>query len=141
MRRFVIVAVLSAACSRGAANSDSAAIRDSVVAGPAAVPATLTPPDSAESLPRPPQGGAPAPRPAGPAVPAPAAPDSILGVVSVVGTSFDKRIVVASASPTRRLTVTGPIAPIVGRVSGAEVTVRGPIAALEIEAKSFTVRS
>ncbi len=143
MRKLVIVALVSAACGRGSANGDSAAMRDSLVAGPAAVPATLTPTDSAGSLPKGAQPKAPAapPQPPSRSGQAVAAEDSTLGTVSIVGTSFDKRVVVSTATPQRRLTVTGPLAVLIGRVAGAEVAVRGPVAAQEIEARSFTVRT
>src|SRR3954470_24382076 len=125
MRNLIIAAVgfASAACSGAAAKVDTAALGDSnVVAGS---PATTTSPPAAESAKTPLKKPAqpPASRPdAGGNTPAVAAKvDSVRGVVSVVGTSFDKHVMIADRGGQRRVEVVGSLSGLIGHVSGAEV--------------------
>ncbi|HYX80912.1 MAG TPA: hypothetical protein VE714_00870 [Gemmatimonadales bacterium] len=53
--------------------------------------------------------------------------DSVRGIVAVVGTSFDSRVVVRPlAGGGRPVTLIGPQSKTVGRLSGADVWVAGP---------------
>ena len=158
MRNLLIMAALGLmACASGTSRTDTAARRDTV-AGPAAV----TPGRSMDAPARP-ETVATAPRPrtvtagrgAG-AVPltnvpaeslrmAPAAPapgtDSIRGVVSVVGTSFEKSVTLAERGTRRRIQVTGPLSSLVARLSAVDVSVTGKLSGTRLEAASFLVRS
>jgi hypothetical protein len=145
--------VLAAACVRGGGASDSARLADSarvadslIVAGQPAVPSTLVPaPDSQVPARRDdPNPARPTTRPgAGQStasnVSATSAADSIRGIVSVVGTSFDKHVMVTS--PGRRAEITGAMAGMIGHQAGAEVTVVGKTAGDKLEATGFIVRS
>lgn len=154
MRKTAILGgVLAAACARGGGASDSARLADSgrpadslIVAGQPAVPSTLVPaPDSqvaARRDARSPSGATTRPgaaRSAASDVPATSAADSIRGIVSVVGTSFDKHVMVTS--PGRRAEITGPMAGLVGHQAGAEVSVVGRTTGDILEATGFIVRS
>jgi hypothetical protein len=75
-----------------------------------------------------------------PAAPAPAT-DSIRGVVSVVGTSFEKAVMLAERGTRRRIQVTGPLSSVLGRLSGVDVSVMGTMSGTRLEATSFLVRS
>jgi hypothetical protein len=68
-----------------------------------------------------------------------AAEDTARGTISVVGTSFDKKVMIAAS--TRRLEITGPQAALIGHLAGTEVVVRGTITERSIAATSFVVRS
>ena len=72
---------------------------------------------------------------------APVATDSIRGVVSVVGTSFEKRVMVAVPGNGKRVEITGPLASLVGHLAGADLSVVGARSASTIEATSFLVRT
>ena len=153
MKKIAILGgALAAACARGGAASDSVRLADSarpdapVVAGQPAVPSTLAPaPDSQAPAGR--SGGNAAGRPtrsdtgrsARPDAATTPAADSVRGIVSVVGTSFDKHVVVTSAG--RRTEITGPMASMIGHQAGAEVSVVGRAAGGKLEATSFVVRS
>ncbi|HET9424117.1 MAG TPA: hypothetical protein VFO55_02000 [Gemmatimonadaceae bacterium] len=136
-------------CTRPGASADSAAARDSgVAAGPAAAPTTLAPVgDSARpGAPAiaPPSAGAPAPSSGSP--PASSASqsspaDSVRGIVSVVGTSFEKQVVVAARGSGQRVEITGRLASLVGHVAGADVSVVGRLTAGKLEATRFVVKS
>jgi hypothetical protein len=69
------------------------------------------------------------------------ATDSARGMVSVVGTSFEKKVMLAVAGTQRRIEITGPIARLVGHVSGADVSVTGTLSGTRLEAVGFLVRS
>ena len=141
MRKSTIVAcVLAAGCAGRGGSADSTAAGDSViVSGPPAIPSTLTPADTAK--PGAASSGAkgstaPSSTPA-----APAAIDSVRGIVSVVGTSFDKRVMVAPAGAGRRVEITGKLSSLVGHVAGADVSVVGRMSGAQLEAASFVVRA
>lgn len=123
MRVFAIAGcALLAACGGKTAGTDSTTSRDSIiVAGPPAVPSTLPASPAPES---------PTPTPSA---------DSIRGIVSVVGTSFEKKVMVTGTS--RRVEVTGTLSALVGGVAGADVSVVGRPTGSRLEATSFIVRS
>jgi hypothetical protein len=52
-------------------------------------------------------------------------PDSITGVVSVVGTSFEQQLVLRSGNMTTLLTATAPDSAALARLAGAEVLIVG----------------
>lgn len=144
MREITMIGCLVlAACSGGQANVDSAAIRDSIiVGGPPAIPSTqVATVDSVKTVSRPPAGTKQVPSPAKPATPAATPPttDSVRGIVSVTGTSFEKHVMIAGGN--RRVEITGSIASLIGHVAGAEVSVVGTISGTSLEASSFMVRS
>jgi hypothetical protein len=148
MRELAIAAcVLAAGCAGRGGNADSTAARDSViVSGPPAVPSSLTPTDTSKVPPAAtaPSGGkstAPPARPTTPATPPATTTDSVRGIVSVVGTSFDKRVMVAPGGSGRRVEITGKLASIVGHVAGADVSVVGRMSGTQLEATSFVVRT
>jgi hypothetical protein len=128
MRILIIVVGGLAACARGGASADTATGGDSViVAGPPAVPTTLTPAET------------PAGAPSASASPAPAV-DSIRGTVSVTGTSFEKHVMIAERGTQRRVEVTGPLATMIGRVAGTEIMALGQRSGTRLEASGFAVR-
>jgi hypothetical protein len=151
MREYVIVGcvVCLTACGRGGVKADSSHIDTTVVAGPPAVP---TPAESIRSRPRT-DSSAPTPAPsartspgAGTSTPAPppappAIVDSVRGIVSVVGTEHERRVMVAPSGGGRRVEIGGPIASLVGHVAGAEVWVTGSRSGATIEASRFVVRT
>ena len=147
MRKLIIAACLaSTGCARGGAGADSAATTpdSTVVPGPPAVPSAQPSSDtttrSAPGTPKPPATGGRATTP--PASPAPAArADSVRGIVSVVGTSFEKRVMIAERGTQRRVEVTGSLASLIGHVAGADVSVDGTLSGTRIEATRFLVRS
>lgn len=149
MRNLTTIACLAGvACAGGKGTADTATARpgDSViVAGPPAVPLTETPPPESAKTPAARPGAATKTPPSPPATSVtPATPtrvDSVRGVVSVVGTSFEKRVMVAPAGGARRVEITGPLATTVGRMSGAEVSVAGTASGTQLEASRFIVRS
>lgn len=140
MRKVVITAcVIAVGCARGAASGDTAVAGDSVVVdGP---PADAAPPPSVPAA----GPGAPAtPQPRSPAPvapPASASSDSVRGTVAVVGTSFERRVMIVRPGDQPRVEVTGPQARLVGHVAGAEVLVVGSVTGRQVEARSFVVRS
>jgi hypothetical protein len=144
MRKFIIAACLaSVGCARGGASADSAAAAapdSTAVPGQPAAPATQPSSDTA-ATPVPKRPPSPATSGRGATPPAPAArDDSVRGIVSVVGTSFEKRVMVAAAAQ-RRVEVTGPLSNLIGHVAGAEVIVAGAMSGTRIEARRFLVRS
>ena len=71
-----------------------------------------------------------------------AAADTVRGIVAVVGTSFDSRVIIRPPSSARAVVVTGPQAPTVGKMSGADVLVSGTFDEHgQINASRFAVRS
>jgi hypothetical protein len=76
-----------------------------------------------------------------PISPRTAAADTTRGIVSVVGTSRDQRVMIAPASGGRRIEITGPSASLIGHVAGADVWVSGPRVGTSIEASRFVVRT
>ena len=148
MRELVMVAcVLAAGCAGRGGNADSTVARDSaIVGGPRAVPSSLTPAETTQRASTPASTGSQSsPGSAATEVkvasPAPApGPDSVRGIVSVVGTSFDKRVMVAPHGGGRRVEITGKLATLVGHVAGTDVTVTGTRSGTQLEAASFVVR-
>jgi hypothetical protein len=65
--------------------------------------------------------------------------DSVRGIVSVTGTSIEKHVMVVAGS--RRIEITGPVASMVGRLAGAEVSVAGTPRGSGLDGTHFTVRS
>jgi hypothetical protein len=135
-------AVLSTvACGRAGTRADTASSREpTIVSGPPAVPATLPPAETAKtSSPRSP-GAEPTITP--PKVTtAVASTDSVRGTVSVVGTSFDKRVMIEDAATRRRVEVTGSLSRLIGHVAGAEVSAVGALSGSQLEASRFLVRA
>ena len=81
-------------------------------------------------------------RPLSGASPTPgAAPDSVRGTVSVVGTSFEKRVMIAAQGSGKRTEISGPLAPLIGHVAGADVSVVGTPSGTTLAATSFLVRT
>jgi hypothetical protein len=145
MRKLVIVLGLgSLACAREASKVDTAASRDStVIAGAPAVPTSQTPAETAKTPPTKPPAGAPAstaPKTTPPA-PSDGKPDTVRGIVSVVGTSFDKHVMIAEKGSQRRFEVIGNMAALVGHVSGAEIVASGAVSGKQLSATRFVVRS
>lgn len=141
MRIVILAAALTTACGRGGAASDSTVVKDTItVAGPPAVPTTQASPPpqqtTADS-----RGAQPTPPTANKTSPAAAVTDSIRGVVSVTGTSFEKHVMIAERGTQRRVEVTGPLATTLGRVAGTEVSATGTFAGTQLEAKQFVVRA
>jgi len=70
------------------------------------------------------------------------AADTARGIVAVVGTSFDSRVVIRPSSGGRPISLIGPQAKSVGRMSGADVWVTGSRDERgEINVSRFTVRT
>lgn len=147
MRKIAIVGcAVGIACARAGGSADSVAADSVVVSGPPAVPATLPPPppDSAIGVSGAPDKEPP-PKTSSTVTPAPAGgaraiADSVLGIVSVTGTSFDKHVMIAQPGG-RRVEITGALASLIGHVAGAEVSVAGSLAGTRLEATRFVVRS
>ena len=130
MRILIIVVGGLAACARGGGSADTAIGRDSaIVAGPPAVPTTLTPAETAAA----PRAPSASPSPA-PSV------DSIRGTVSVTGTSFEKHVMIVERATQRRVEVTGALATMIGRVAGTEIMALGQRSGARLAASRFAVR-
>ena len=142
--------LLLAACSqpdRGAANADSAAADTVAAEQPPSLSGTPPPPDSQPAD----SGGRTAPRSSGTPDALPAAPlsgpDTARGVVRILGTVADSRVVVHS--PTGPVAVIGPLAPTVAALQEMDVWVQGPLSVAlgraipprQIEARQFAVRA
>lgn len=67
--------------------------------------------------------------------------DSLVGIVSVTGTSFEQRIVLRSGDAVRPLTLWPDDSAALVRVGGAEVLVRGVATPSSFTVHSFTVRA
>jgi hypothetical protein len=144
MRKLIIVVGLgSAACAGESARVDTAISRDSsVVAGAPAVPTTQPPAETAQAT------ATKTPPPATPSPTGTSGPgssqsriDSVRGIVSVVGTSFDKRVMIAERGTSRRLEIVGTQASLIGHVAGAEVSAEGMLTGTQLNASRFLVRS
>ena len=136
MRNLLIGALGAAgiACAKEAARVDTAISRDSaIVAGPPAVPSSQTP--VADPAPTGTKATAPAPAPERPRA------DSVRGIVSVVGTSFDKRVMIAERGTQRRVEVIGTLSALIGHVAGTEVSAAGSLTGTQLNASRFIVRS
>lgn len=145
MRKFIIAVSLgSAACAKEAARVDTAGRDTSVVAGTPAVPTTQTPAETAKvtdpKTPPPASSSTPATK-TPPPPPTEARADSVRGTVSVVGTSFDKHVMIAEKGSQRRVEVVGSLAALVGHVSGAEISATGTLSGTQLNASRFLVRS
>ena len=144
MRKLAIVAgLVSVACAKESGKVDSAVVRDSaVVAGAPAVPVTQTPPDTANApaRPSPTTPGKVATRSTPPAA-TEARTDSVRGIVSVVGTSFDKHVMIAERGGQRRVEVVGSLSALIGHVSGAEIAAFGALSGTQLNASRFVVRT
>lgn len=147
MRNLLIAVGLGCvACGGGGANVDTAAVRDSsVIAGP---PATLTPPTVGPAESASTSSGAPRRGSTGSSGTTTVAPpttgakaDSVRGVVSVVGTSFDKHVMVADRATQRRVEIVGTLSSLIGHVAGTEVSVAGTTTGTQLNATRFLVRS
>lgn len=143
--------VMLGACGGSGASADSATAHDSaIVAGTPAVPTTTVPADSTQTpavtgvskqtstAPTPPARGAAKQPPPPPPVSA-ASTDSVRGIVSVTGTSFDKHVMVAGGGG--RTEIIGSLTSLIGHVAGTEVSVVGKAVGKQLEATSFVVRS
>jgi hypothetical protein len=145
MRTFVsaVAGITAIACASKDAKVDTAVSRDSsVVAGPAVVPSAQPPAETTKG----PAGkpgtarNVPAPPAAGPAT-AEARNDSVRGIVSVVGTSFDKHVMIAERGTQRRIEITGALSALIGHVAGGDLAVSGSISGTKLDASRFVVRS
>jgi hypothetical protein len=67
--------------------------------------------------------------------------DSVRGIVSVVGTDRDRRVMIARTDGGRRVQVTGPLARLIGHVAGADVSVVGTSSGTSLEATQFLVKT
>jgi hypothetical protein len=150
MRNLIIIAlVVATGCAKGTPRTDSAPPRDSVVATPRdSLPAASSQknaPSVASTVRPAPVKGPPVigrmDFPAESLRAAPAASDSVRGIVSVVGTSFEKKVMVAVAGTQRRVEIAGPIARLVGHLAGAELSVAGTLSGTRLDATGFVVRS
>ena len=131
MRVFIIGVLGVAACGPGAGGgADTATRRETtIVAGPAAVPTTLTPAETAKSI-----------APADATTP-PAKTDSVRGTVSVTGTSFEKHVMIAERGTQRRVEITGRLASMIGHVAGTDIVASGRMSGTRLEATRFVVRT
>jgi len=155
MRKYAILVsvVVVMACRAGGAQKDSVA-RDTTTVTPTPPVAVTPTADSVASRPRttktPPSADArksPAPSKITSGttktdVPPPPPPTgtSVRGIVSVVGTSRDRRVTVAAATGPRT-TITGPLAPLIGHLAGADVSVDGVSSGTSLEAQRFLVKT
>lgn len=147
MRNLAILGCVTAvvACGGGGnAKQDSAALDTTTVVGPPAVPVSAAPARGESIAPRPAgtktsgtRTGGTTPGTSTPTV----GPDSVRGIVAVVGTSLEKMVMVAPPGGGRRIEITGPIATLVGRASGADVLVTGTPSGTTLEATRFVVRT
>ena len=167
MREYVILACLIsvAGCSghRGPAQ-DSARADTSIVSGPPAV-APIPPVPAVDSASRP--QAAPSlsktsdarkspgvhptaaslenrPKPSTGALVTPGptiATDTVRGIISVNGTDRDRHVMVAPLGGGRHVEVTGPVAPLVGHLAGADVWVAGTQSGTSLQAARFMVRT
>ena len=139
----IIFGLASVACASEGAKVESGGRDSTIIAGAPAVPVSQPPAET---------GAAPVTKTTTPVtnVPAtkgpsstvtPSRPDSIRGIVSVVGTSFDKRVMIAERGTQRRVEVVGTQASLIGHVAGAEVSASGPLSGTQLNASRFVVRS
>ena len=149
-RGIFVLLVITAACARRAENGDTTRAKPDTAAGlPTAQP--VTPPVAAResagvaSSTRPSSSGASARDSSTTRVKAPTkeqavAMDTLRGIVAVVGTEHDKRVVIRPAGG-RAVSLSGPQATLVGRVSGADVWVSGTSEAGALSVAEFAVRT
>ncbi len=143
--------LLLAACGapdRGVEAEAGSAARDTAAASrQPSLSGTPAPPDT-----QPAEGGtAPARRTSGASAALPAAPlsgsDTARGVVRILGTVADSRVVVHS--PTGPVAIIGPLAPTIAALQEMDVWVQGPLSVAlgraipprQIEARQFAVRA
>jgi hypothetical protein len=144
MRNLIIAVSLGAmGCAAESETVDTTLVSDSsVVAGAPAVPVTQPPAETAKA---PNTRTTPTPTPpstkTSPTTTNPARPDSVRGIVSVVGTSFDKRVMVAEQGTRRRVEIVGSQSSLIGHVAGTEVSVAGTLTGTQLDASRFVVRS
>jgi hypothetical protein len=137
------------ACAGGSAKVDTASRDSSAVSGPPAVPSAQPAPESARNTPAttPPPTPSPPTKAGSPSTKTPATAsnearaDSVRGIVSVVGTSFDKHVMIAERGTSRRVEIVGTLSSLIGHVSGAEVSAKGARAGTQLNASQFIVRS
>jgi hypothetical protein len=167
-RRPMVLLMVIVGCSRGSGNADSTARAESAAAagipspaagtvgsdtslaragvdtaGRGATASQPTPPSSGTKG-RPPAGSSTGARPpAGDSNTARSdAADTARGIVAVVGTSFESRVVLRPAMGGRTITLGGPQAKTVGRLSGTDVWVTGSRdASGQITVSRFVVRT
>lgn len=154
MREFAIlgsVFIVMACRSSGDAKPDSIG-RDSTTVAPPPTVTVAPPTDSIASRPRTtpadarksPGGSKTTPTTKPVFVPPPPAPApvtaSVRGIVSVVGTSRDKRVIVTPAAGARMM-VTGPLAPLIGHLAGADLWVEGASSGTSLDAARFLVKT
>jgi hypothetical protein len=132
-----VVGVIACRGGGGDAKRDSLARDTMAVAGPAAVAVAPQPPSPGGST----TGGTKTTRTT-PVTPGPpAVTDSVRGIVSVVGTERERRVVIARPGAPKRIQVTGPLASLIGHVAGADVWVTGTTSGTSLEATRFIVRT
>ena len=150
MRNLLIAISLgSTACAGGSAKVDTASRDSTVVAGPPAAPSAQPAAESARNTPTkttPPPAPPPSTRTGSPATKSPAPStearaDSVRGIVSVVGTSFDKHVMIAERGTSRRVEIVGTLSSLIGHVSGADVSANGTVQGTQLNASRFVVRS
>jgi len=142
MRKFTSFCCVVGAMACGGRGADS----KHVSAGPdtmtVAQPAAVTPAQPQRDKPVTPV--APRPKAAGLTPVPPAAADrvdTVRGIVSVVGTDNDRHVTIARPGGGKRIEVTGPMAGLIGRVGGANVSVWGVSSGNAIEAARFIVNT
>ena len=149
-RQALAGALLLAACGapdRGAAEADSAAGDTASASQQPSLSGTTSPTDTQPAD----TGTRPAPRTSGtpaalPAAPLPG-PDTARGVVRILGTVADSRVVVHS--PTGPVAIIGPLAPTIAALQEMDVWVQGPLSVAlgraipprQIDARQFAVRA
>jgi hypothetical protein len=141
----IAFSLASLACASEGAKVESGARDSTIVAGAPAVPVSQPPAGTGTGQPpitktTPPATNVPATK-APSSTATPSRPDSIRGVVSVVGTSFDKRVMIAERGTQRRVEVVGTQASLIGHVAGAEVSASGALSGTQLNANRFVVRS
>jgi hypothetical protein len=139
----IVVGLASIACASEGSKVESGSRDSTIIAGAPAVPVIQPAPETTTSpvtKTAPPATKVPATK--APSPPATASrPDSVRGVVSVVGTSFDKRVMIAERGTQRRVEIVGTQASLIGHVAGAEVSAAGALSGTQLNASRFVVRS
>jgi hypothetical protein len=67
--------------------------------------------------------------------------DTIRGIVSVVGTSRDQRVMIAPTTGGRHMQITGSSAALIGHLAGADVMVTGERSGTIIDVSDFVVKT
>jgi hypothetical protein len=65
----------------------------------------------------------------------------VRGIVSVVGTDRDQHVMIARPGGGKRIEITGPVAALIQRVAGADVSVVGKMSGTSLEAARFIVKT